>query len=69
MKLKQYKGYKSKIVWYQEDGLYVGNIIEISDLVLFHGKTKEELEKSFHSMVNDYISFCEEIGKKPEKSN
>ena len=52
----------------QKDKIFFGKIEGIDDLVTFEGKSVDELEKSFHEAVNDYLDLCRQIGKEPHKS-
>ena len=38
----------------------------IKDLVNFESETVEGIIKEFHSAVDDYLVFCEEVGKFPD---
>jgi predicted HicB family RNase H-like nuclease len=62
-----YKNYWATINYSSEDEVFYGKIEGINDLVNFEGESVKELKKSFEDAVNDYISFCEEIGKDPQK--
>lgn len=61
-----YRGYTTKATYDNEDKIYYGKLEGISDLVNFHSNTKEKFEKEFHLAVDDYLIFCEEIGKNPD---
>lgn len=72
MSMKQnmlrYKGYMTMIEFSAEDGLLFGKIEGIGDLVNFMGENAREIEQAFHEAVDDYLDFCREMGKEPEKS-
>ena len=38
------------------------------DAIVFEGRTVEEVESSFHDAVDDYLDFCAEKGKEPERA-
>lgn len=61
-----YKGYKERHSYDREDGLWVGELTGIKDLVSFSATKEEDLEDKFHKSVDDYLDFCEEIEKQPE---
>ena len=44
-----------------------GKIEGIRDLVNFECDDFQFLEKEFHAAVDDYIEFCKEVGKEPDK--
>ena len=33
----------------------------------FQGRTADELQAAFRGSVDDYLAFCKELGRKPEK--
>lgn len=63
----QYKGYWTKIRYSIPDGKWTGRIEGISDFVNFYGDMPDGVEKEFHNAVDDYLKFCDEVGKVPEK--
>ena len=63
----EYKGYKTNInVSFEDNNLY-GKIEEIVDLVTFESDTIAGIREEFKSAVDEYLAFCESVGKKPEK--
>ncbi|HHT88918.1 MAG TPA: type II toxin-antitoxin system HicB family antitoxin [Clostridiales bacterium] len=64
----EYKGYFTKIEYNSEDKALYGKIEGIADLVTFESTDAGEIEKEFHNAVDDYLDFCKEIGKDPDKS-
>ena len=65
--IKDYKGYSAKVTVDQDEGLLCGEVVGIVDVVTFQGKTVEELTQAFHDSVDDYLDYCRELGKKPDK--
>jgi predicted HicB family RNase H-like nuclease len=63
----EYKGYNARVEFEAEDELFVGRLAGINDIISFHGSTVEELKNAFHESVDDYLVFCSEIGKAPER--
>lgn len=63
----EYKGYHTKIKYDAESGMLHGIIEGICDFVNFESDSLETIESEFHSAVDDYLLFCEEVGKNPEK--
>ena len=59
----EYKGYVGSIEYYLEGKYFFGKVLFIDDLVLYEGTSIEELEKSFHEMVDDYLQTCKELKK------
>ena len=62
-----YKGYTASMVFDTEDKVIVGRVLEINDIITFHGESVADFETNFHTVVNGYIAACEELGSKPEK--
>jgi predicted HicB family RNase H-like nuclease len=62
-----YKGYTGKFEIDFEENLLSGIVIDIKDVITFHGKTIEEALQCFHESVDDYLAFCEEVGEVPDK--
>lgn len=63
-----YKGYFTNICYSAEDKVLHGKIEGIADLVTFECESLDGIENEFHNAVDDYIAFCEENGKSPEKT-
>jgi predicted HicB family RNase H-like nuclease len=63
-----YKGYMGSVRFSAEDEVFHGKIEGIDDLISFEGKSVVEIKKAFQEAVDDYLEFCKEIGKEPEKS-
>ena len=64
----EYKGYYTVIkIDFERHQLY-GKIEGISDLVNFMSDTLSGIENEFHSAVDDYLEFCDEVGKEPAHS-
>ena len=62
-----YKGYSARSEHSAEDHIFYGTILEISDMVDFESGSAEALEDAFHKAVDDYLAFCKEVGKGPQK--
>ena len=65
--LMEYKGFRAKITYDAENKIFVGDVLGIKDQVGFHGYSVDEIETRFHDCIDDYLDFCKEVGKKPEK--
>lgn len=63
----EYKGYHTAIEFDNDDFVLKGKIEGIKDLVYFESKDADSIEKEFHDAVDDYLEFCKEVGKTPEK--
>lgn len=65
--LIEYKGYRAKTSFDADNMIFVGEVIGIKDVLAFHVRSVEELEKRFHQCIDEYLELCAEIGKKPDK--
>ena len=63
----EYKGYHTKVEYIAENNILYGKIEGITDLVTFEASSLDNVEEEFHQAVDNYLSFCEEIGQEPEK--
>ena len=63
----EYKGYHTEVYYCAEEGVLRGVIEGINDYVDFQTDNIADVEKEFHCAVDDYLVFCEEVGKDPEK--
>ena len=63
-----YKGYWAVVVYDPEDGLLVGHVTGVDDVLGFHGNTKEEAVVRFHLCIDDYIDICKRYGRTADKS-
>ncbi len=64
-----YKGYFAMSEYSAEDCIFYGKILGISDLVDFQSKSAKDLEDEFHKAVDEYLAFCEEIEKEPQREH
>ena len=62
-----YKGYTASMIFDAEDKIIVGRVLDIDDIISFHGESIVEFEANFHISVDDYIAACAKLGNKPEK--
>lgn len=66
--MMKYKGYIGQVEYDDEAKIFHGEVVGLSDIITFQGKSVEELEEAFHGSVDDYLAFCKERGEKPEKT-
>lgn len=62
-----YKGYTARMVFDAEDKIIVGRVLDIDDIISFHGQSVAEFEANFHATVDDYIAATEVLGSAPER--
>lgn len=63
----EYKGYHTRVEYNSESNTLRGKIEGINDLVDFECENACDVEKEFHSAVDDYLMFCNSIGVEPDK--
>lgn len=63
----QYKGFHGLIEFDAEDGILVGRIAGINDVIGFHADDADGIVAAFEEAVDDYIESCAAIGKQPER--
>ncbi len=67
MKILNYKGYAGDVEIDSDANVLHGRVLDIRDLITIEGKTVEEMKLAFQDSVDDYLEFCAELGKEPEK--
>jgi predicted HicB family RNase H-like nuclease len=60
-------GYVATIELDEEAGLFHGEVINTRDVLTFQGRTFDELNVAFADTITDYIEWCRERGKEPER--
>ncbi len=65
--LFKYKDYSGILEVDTEANILFGTVIDINDVITFQGKTIEEARQAFEDSVEDYLEFCAELGRSPEK--
>lgn len=63
----EYKGYHTRIEFDSEALLLRGKIEGIKDFVNFESADINAIEDEFHNAVDEYLEFCKEVGKEPDK--
>lgn len=66
-KLMEYRGYHAKVEYDPEDEILVGEVVGITDSLSFEATTTSEIVEMFHQSIDNYLDFCEQVGKNPDK--
>lgn len=66
-RLPDYKGYSGVYRKDAVDHQYFGMVASLEATLTFCGRTIRNLEKAFHDTVDDYLQWCEDRKKNPEK--
>jgi len=62
-----YKGYFGSVHYDDDDKLFFGKLEFIQALSSYEGTDVASLRQAFEEAVNDYLDFCKETGRQPEK--
>jgi predicted HicB family RNase H-like nuclease len=62
-----YQGYTTSMVFDAKDKVMVGRVVDIDDIISFHGESVAEFEANFHAAIDDYLAASEALGTAPEK--
>ena len=55
------------LVFDSEDKLIVGRVLDVDDIISFHGESVPEFESNFHAAIEDCLAASKELGSAPEK--
>ena len=61
----EYKGYFGTVE--ADDGVFVGRVAGLRDVITFEGATFAEVEQAFRDSIDDYLAFCTERGEPPDR--
>jgi len=67
MNLMKYKEFIGEFEYDPEARIFHGRVVNIQDTVTFEGTSVEELEQALADSVEDYLEFCKEMGKAPDR--
>ncbi len=62
-----YNGYTARMEFDTDDKIIVGRVVDIDDIITFHGTSVAEFETAFKAAVDSYIHACEQLGQAAEK--
>ena len=62
-----YRGYTAHMDFDTEDKIIVGRVVDIDDIITFHGTSVAEFESAFKTAVDGYIHACEQLGQTADK--
>lgn len=64
----KYKSYIGTIEHSEEDDCLFGRIVGIEDIITYEGESLSELKQAFQESVDDYLTFCSQTNKVPDKT-
>lgn len=62
-----YKNYIGTVNFSEEDGVFFGKVMGITDSISFEGDSVDSLVEDFHNAVDEYLEFCAENDKEPQQ--
>ena len=62
-----YKGYYGVVQYDDEAKIFHGEVINTRAVITFQGTNVDEIETAFRDSVDDYLDWCKERKKEPEK--
>lgn len=65
--MMEYKGYFGSVEYSDDDKVFHGQISFIRGLVTYEADGVKDLRSAFEESVDDYLEFCKDEGKDPEK--
>lgn len=63
----KYKGYQGHVNYDEDAKLFHGEVVGLRDVITFQGTSVVELEQAFKDSVDEYLDFCIELKRAPEK--
>lgn len=63
----EYKGYTGVFEFDTSMDAFHGRVVGLRDVVTFQGRSLDELRREMAESVEDYLEFCGEVGKEPER--
>lgn len=67
MNMLTYKGYHGRFDYDSDADVFHGEVMDMNDVITFQGRSIDELKQALADSVEDYLDFCREKGRSPEK--
>ena len=67
MSILNYKGYQGRFDYDPEADIFHGEVLHLTDVITFQGRSIDELKQALAESVEDYLEFCAQKGKIPER--
>ncbi len=65
--MMEYQGYIGVVEFDPEIDAFHGTVVNTNDVITFYGKSVAELRKEMCISIDEYLAFCQEEGRPPEK--
>lgn len=66
--MMNYKGFYGLVQYNDETKIFHGEVTNTRTVITFQGTCVDEIEQAFKDSVDDYLVWCKERGKEPEKA-
>lgn len=67
MTVMTYKNYTAEVEIDPDAKVLAGRVRYLRDVIVFEGETVEDAEQQFRASVDDYLAWCAERGREPDK--
>ena len=61
-----YKGYTASMTFDADDKIIVGRVLDVEDIISFHGESVVAFEAAFHAGVDGYIAASAQLRISPQ---
>lgn len=65
--MMKYKGYTAVVEFDEEAKVFRGEVADTKDVITFESSDANTLEREFEKSVDEYLKFCGEMKREPEK--
>ncbi|HSW30295.1 MAG TPA: type II toxin-antitoxin system HicB family antitoxin [Longimicrobiales bacterium] len=65
--MMQYKGYRARVTFDEDAETFHGTVLHLRDVITFEADSVAGLKREFRNSVDDYLAFCKELGREPER--
>ena len=63
----EYKGYEGVLEYDPGMDAFHGTVVNTNDVVTFYGESPAELREEMKKSIEEYLAFCRERGRNPER--
>lgn len=65
--MMEYKSYVGQVIFDDESDIFHGEVVNTRDVITFQGRSVEEIRQAFCESVDEYLKWCKERNKIPDK--
>lgn len=65
--MMEYKSYVGQVSFDDEADIFHGEVVNTRDVITFQGRSVEEIRQAFRDSIDEYLEWCNERGKMPDK--